>query len=173
MKFLCNFFKMLKKDETDLGNELKIYSPLYGKTLKISEVPDSTFAQKLLGDGIAVKPFANGIVNAPISGKLIQFFETLHAFVIESKDGIQVLTHFGINSVNLKGEGFEAIAKEGDVVNAGDPIVKYDYEYIKNNCNSIVTPIVILDSDEYKKIKILVKPNEVVNSKTAIISVKK
>lgn len=141
-----------KKEEEKKDVIVRVFSPLDGRVLPLSEVPDETFAQGLLGDGIGIEPLTSGIVKAPVSGKIIQLFETKHAFVVETKEGVQVLTHFGLNTVKLNGAGFEGIAKEGDLVKAGDPIVKFDYEFLKENADSIITPVVILESEEYKNI---------------------
>lgn len=141
-----------KKKEEVKVDKIKILAPIDGKVIPLSQVPDETFAQGLLGLGVGIEPSGSGIVKAPVSGTVIQLFETKHAFVIETAEGLQVLTHFGLNTVKLKGEGFEAIAKEGDNVKAGDSIVKYDLEFLKANADSVTTPVVVLESDDYPNV---------------------
>lgn len=142
-----------KKEEVKTVKTLKIVSPLDGNILSLDKVPDPTFAQGLLGMGVGIEPLESGYVKAPVSGKIIQLFETKHAFVVETSEGVNVLTHFGLNTVKLNGEGFEAIAKEGDEVKAGDPIVKFDYEFLKANADSVITPVVVLESEDYKLVE--------------------
>ncbi|WP_068449104.1 PTS sugar transporter subunit IIA [Caviibacter abscessus] len=150
MGFFANLFSK-KKEEVVTKNV--VVSPIAGKVIPISEVPDETFASKMLGDGVGIEPFASGVMVAPADGVISQLFETGHAFTIETKQRVNILVHFGLNTVELKGKGFEIIAKEGDTVKAGDPIIKYDLEFLKANSPSVITPVVILDSDEYTAIK--------------------
>lgn len=169
------FFDFLlgkKKEVEQTPVVVKIVSPLNGTVIPLSEVPDPTFAEEMLGKGVGVVPEESGVVSAPVSGTIIQLFETKHAFVVETEDGIQVLTHFGLNTVKLNGEGFEAVAKEGDKVNAGDPIVKYDLDFLKANADSIVTPVVVLEPDDFKNVESLV-PGKSVAGSTEIIVVEK
>lgn len=164
----CNKNKSIDRKEKNIS----VYSPIDGDILPLKEVPDVMFADGLLGDGIAVNPNKSGIMKAPISGKLVQLFETKHAFVVETEDGLQVLTHFGLNTVNLKGEGFKAIAKENDYVKLGDPIVEYDYEFLKEKAESLVTPIVILESEAYKEI-VKSDENNAIAGETKLLTVQK
>lgn len=168
MSFLNKIFG--KKNKEEKREKITIYSPLDGKCIKIGEVPDETFAKQLLGNGIAVEPSNKGIIKAPIDGKIIQLFETNHAFVIETQEGVNVLVHFGLNTVNLKGNGFERIAKEGDDVKVGDIILKYDYDCLKNSVDCLVSPVVILDSEEYTKIKIF-ENDDLISGETKIIEI--
>ena len=166
------FFDFLlgkKKEVEQTTVVVKIVSPLNGTVIPLSEVPDPTFAEEMLGKGVGVVPEESGVVSAPVSGTIIQLFETKHAFVVETEDGIQVLTHFGLNTVKLNGEGFEAVAKEGDKVNAGDPIVKYDLDFLKANSDSVVTPVVVLEPDDFKNVESLVPGKSVARSTEIIV----
>ena len=151
------FFDSLfgKKKEVEKRSVIKVVAPVDGNVIPLSQVPDETFAQGLLGLGVGIEPLESGYVKAPVAGTIIQLFETKHAFVVETPEGLNVLTHFGLNTVKLKGEGFEAVAKEGDKVNAGDPIVKFDLEFLKANADSVVTPVVVLESDDYPNVTAL------------------
>ncbi len=147
------FSKLFSKKEEPKVLKSIIKAPINGRVLPISEVPDETFATKMLGDGIGIEPVESGTIVAPVDGVIGQLFETGHAFTVETKEGVNILVHFGLNTVELKGQGFEIIAKEGDNVKAGDPIIKYDLEFLKANSPSVITPVVVLDSEEYKSIK--------------------
>ena len=135
------FSKLFSKKEEPKVLKSIIKAPINGRVLPISEVPDETFATKMLGDGIGIEPVESGTIVAPVDGVIGQLFETGHAFTVETKEGVNILVHFGLN------------AKEGDNVKAGDPIIKYDLEFLKANSPSVITPVVVLDSEEYKSIK--------------------
>ncbi|WP_064591640.1 PTS glucose transporter subunit IIA [Streptobacillus moniliformis] len=173
MGFLCRLFGKCKREETKKSNEIKIISPLDGKVIPLEEVPDPTFAQALLGNGVGIEPLTSGVIKSPVDGTIIQLFETKHAFVVETEDGVQVLTHFGLNTVKLKGEGFEIITKEGSKVKAGDPIVKFDYDFLKSNADSLITPVVILETEEYKSVIPVKGIDTAISGETVIINIEK
>lgn len=131
-----------------------IVSPLNGKLCKLEEVPDEVFSQKMLGDGVAVIP-TDGTICSPVAGVVSQITDTLHAYCITSDDGLDILIHFGIDSVKLKGEGFEVLVKEGDKVTPGTPICKANIELIKEKGYNLHTPVLITNMDEIKNIKTL------------------
>ncbi len=164
------FFDKLfgKKEEVKENKKIIIKAPITGKVVDIKEVPDETFAQKLLGDGVGIIPEKSGNIVSPVKGTLIQLFETLHAFTVETEDGVNVLVHFGLNTVELKGHGFTKIANEGDKVEVGDVIIKYDLDYLKENAPSVVTPVIILDSEEYTKIDVIIDKNVAEGNDTVI-----
>lgn len=170
---LFDFFK--KKDKEEMNDEkleLKIYSPTKGKLVDITMVPDATFSEKMLGDGVAIIPDKNGLLCAPVDGRITQLINSLHAFTMETEDGVNILVHFGINTVQLKGEGLKAFATEGDFVKAGDKIIEYDYELITQKGYDTITSVIILDSEEYDSIdKYLEK--DLVDLNSEIITVKK
>ncbi len=102
---------LVSDDKKDTGT-IEIVAPLSGEIVNIEDVPDVVFAEKIVGDGIAIKPTGNKMV-APVDGTIGKIFETNHAFSIESDSGIELFVHFGIDTVELKGEGFKRIAEEG------------------------------------------------------------
>ncbi|MEF1296966.1 PTS glucose transporter subunit IIA, partial [Vibrio parahaemolyticus] len=106
--------KLVSDDSADAG-AIEIIAPLSGEIVNIEDVPDVVFAEKIVGDGIAIKPAGNKMV-APVNGTIGKIFETNHAFSIESDDGVELFVHFGIDTVELKGEGFTRIAEEGQTV---------------------------------------------------------
>jgi glucose PTS system EIICBA or EIICB component len=123
------------------GREERFVSPIKGKIIPITEVPDQVFSGKMMGDGFAIEP-AEGLVVSPVNGKIINVFPTKHAIGIESEQGREILIHFGIDTVKLKGEGFESFVSEGDTVKAGQKLLKVDLSFIKENAPSVITPIV-------------------------------
>ena len=129
-----------------------INAPINGTLIELEKVDDEVFSSKMAGDGLAIIP--NGdTFTAPIDGVITKIFSTNHAFSIKSKDDLEVLVHIGLETVALKGEGFERLANEGDKVKAGDPIIKVDLEYIKAHAKDIVTPILISDESKVKHIE--------------------
>lgn len=131
--------KEVKKEET-------IVAPLTGKIVGIEEVPDPTFAQKMMGDGIAIEP-TEGVVVSPVDGEIVQFFHTKHAIGIQSEAGAEILIHVGLETVSMNGEGFEGHVNVGDKVKAGDKLLSFDLGLIKEKAASTVTPIVITNGD--------------------------
>ncbi|MFD2046425.1 PTS system trehalose-specific EIIBC component [Ornithinibacillus salinisoli] len=130
-------------------NEVLIYAPISGNIVQLEEVPDPTFSQKMMGDGIAIEP-TDGKVVAPFDGEVVQIFPTKHAIGLVSDSGIEVLIHIGLETVALKGEGFETHVRQGDKVKAGEPLVTFDLEFIKEKAKSLVTPIVITNGDQFE-----------------------
>ncbi|MFC0322275.1 PTS glucose transporter subunit IIA [Gallibacterium melopsittaci] len=127
--------------------EVEIYAPLTGEIVNIEDVPDVVFSEKIVGDGVAIRPKGNKIV-APVDGVIGKIFETNHAFSMESKEGIELFVHFGIDTVELKGEGFTRIAQEGQTVKRGDTVIEIDLELLEAKAKSVLTPIVISNMDE-------------------------
>ena len=160
-----------KLDNYYLKNEgsVIIESPLIGKYVKLEDVPDQAFATKSLGDGIAVDP-DDPYVYAPSNGKIAFLFPTKHAIGFECDNGISLLIHLGIDTVELKGKGFEALVKQGDVVTQGTRLIKMDLEYLKNNSKSIISPIIVSDLDKNKKVEIVA--NNHIGLNEAIIKIK-
>lgn len=124
------------------NNEFLI--PVSGTVIDLEQVPDQVFSQKLMGDGFAIDPTSNDVY-APISGTIVSMFP--HAFGIQGDDGLEVLVHIGIDSVNLDGEGFTLHKNQGDRVKAGDLIVTADFVYLKDHIPSIVTPVIFTSAD--------------------------
>jgi len=150
--------------------ETTIASPLKGKVLPITEVPDQVFAGKMMGDGFAVEP-VDGEIVSPVDGKVVNVFPTKHAIGLLSKGGREILIHFGIDTVKLQGEGFTAFVKEGDEVKVGQTLMKADIEAIKDKVPSIITPVVFTNLAEGESISIE-KSGLVNKGETNIISIK-
>ena len=125
---------------------IPVLAPLPGTVVALSDVPDQVFADQIVGSGVALDPDRTRgtlMVTAPISGKILKLHP--HAFVILGH-GVGVLVHLGIDTVKLKGEGFELLATEGDTVEAGAPIVTFDPTKIATTGYSVICPVVVMDS---------------------------
>jgi PTS system beta-glucosides-specific IIC component len=120
----------------------EIHVPIPGARIDLSEVPDEMFSQKLLGDGFAIRP-TEGKVYAPFDGTVEMIFDTYHAIGLKSTTGTEVLIHIGIDTVNLKGEGFTPKVKAGDQIKTGDLLMAFDINKIINNGYAIETPVVV------------------------------
>lgn len=131
--------------------EVIIKSPVCGKIVPIEKVPDTVFSGKIMGDGIAIEP-DDTIVFAPVDGELAVLFPGGHAFGIRTKEGLEILVHIGIDTVELKGEGFKKLIKQGERVNTDKRLIEFDLNIIKQKSPSIISPIVITNMQIVKKI---------------------
>ncbi|BAF73184.1 PTS sugar transporter subunit IIA [Sulfurovum sp. NBC37-1] len=139
---MFGFFKRKRRD---------VFSPVDGQLLTLESVDDEVFSQRMAGDGLAILPVGE-VFTAPIDGVVTKIFSTNHAYSVKSDQDLEVMVHIGLETVALKGEGFERLAQEGDEVKAGDPIIKADLNYIKAHAKDIVTPILITDESKYEAI---------------------
>ena len=130
----------------------EVYAPVDGQVVGLEQVDDEVFSQGLAGDGVAIKPVSD-IFTAPISGKVSKIFTTNHAYSIKSDKDLEVLVHIGLDTVNLKGEGFERLVNEGDEVKAGDGIIKVDLAYLDAHAKDTITPILISEESDVKMIE--------------------
>lgn len=160
-------FNLFKKKK-DL--ELKIYAPLNGKIVPLEDVPDPVFSQKMMGEGAAIIP-TDGHVHSPVDGKVIQVAPTKHAVGIETEDGTQILIHFGLETVALKGEGFSVKVAQGDDVKKGQPLLEADFDHIRESVEHIITPIIITNSAQSDKTYKLATEKEAVAGETVILTV--
>lgn len=146
----------VEKTPEKVGNDTVIYAALHGEAIPLSEVPDPAFSAEILGKGMAIKP-VEGLVKSPIDGTVELMFETGHAVALKTKDGVEVLIHVGMDTVQLKGEGFETLAKAGDSVKVGDELIRFDKKLIEEKGYQTVTPIVITNSDNFGGIEEVAK----------------
>lgn len=167
---LFNKLKRMVSDEPVRKQNIRLLAPLSGEIVALENVPDVVFAEKIIGDGIAIKPSDNKVV-APCDGVISKIFETNHAFAMNSDSGLELFIHVGIDTVELKGEGFTRIAHEGQIVKAGDVILEFDLNLLAAKAKSTLTPVIISNMDEIKE---LTKYNGAVTLITdAILSVRK
>ena len=143
-------FDIFKKKEKTI---VTIYSPINGKVIELKEVPDEAFAQKMVGDGCAIEP-DKGSICSPIEGQLMNIFPTNHAIIFETIDGLEMIVHFGIDTVKLDGKGCQKLREPGPI-KVGDEIVKYNLDEIKDNVPSTRSPIIINNMEKVEKIEVL------------------
>ena len=143
-------FDIFKKKEKIV---VTIYSPVNGKVIELKEVPDEAFAQKMVGDGCAIEP-DKGVICSPIEGQLMNIFPTNHAIIFETIDGLEMIVHFGIDTVKLDGKGFQKLREPGPI-KVGDEIVKYNLDEIKDGVPSTKSPIIINNMEKVEKIEVL------------------
>lgn len=137
--------------------KITVVAPFAGEVVSMDQVPDPVFAQRMLGDGIAVNPPQRaGVIDvvAPISGTIRKIFKTLHAFAIIGDDGAEVLVHIGLETVELKGEHFEALVEAGAHVDAGTPIMRVDVDAIREKGLTPITPVVFTKHGQVKDVVI-------------------
>ena len=127
--------------------EFKLYAPIEGQVIPITEVPDPVFAEKMTGDGVGIMP-AVGKIFSPVNGTVTTVFDTLHAYGITTDDGIDILIHFGLETVALGGEGFTALVQAGDAVKVGDPLAEVDLDFLKSKEIVLATPVIICDGTD-------------------------
>jgi len=139
------FGKQPPKEET-------IVAPLSGTVVRLEDVPDPVFAQKMMGDGIAIDP-TDGDVVAPVDGEIIQLFPTKHAVGLRSEAGVELLIHVGIDTVSMNGEGFTAYVKAGDRVKRGERLLSVDFSLVREKAKSAVTPIIITNGDAIESLE--------------------
>lgn len=129
-----------------MNQTIAITSPLSGEVIRLEQVPDLAFAQKRMGDGVAIIP-SNGRLMAPFDGIVLHLVSTKHAIIVEHASGLQLLMHFGLNTVQLQGEGFIAHVANGDRVYAGQLMMEIDLDLIESLGYSTLTPIVVANED--------------------------
>lgn len=132
---------------------LELVNPIKGEIIKIQEVPDEVFADKMLGDGFAIKPKDNNVY-AAADGKIKILFPTKHAIAIQTDEGIEILIHIGIDTVRLAGDGFTAHVKQGDSVKKGDLLITFDKKLLMKKAKSLLSPVIITNMDSIDKIDV-------------------
>jgi phosphoenolpyruvate-protein phosphotransferase len=131
---------------------LTLKAPLSGYLVPIERVPDPVFSQKMVGDGIALDPVSQSLV-APCDGEVVMLHPANHALTLAIADGIELLMHIGLDTINLKGKGFTSRVKNGDKVKAGDPLIDFDADFIATHAKSLLTMIVVTNPDRVESFK--------------------
>lgn len=150
----------MEKREQNIPEEKKpqpavtIGSPITGKAAPLSQAPDEGFAEGMMGDGVVVTP-EDPLVKAPADGTITFVFDTGHALGFETEDGVNLLIHIGIDTVNLKGKGFEILVKEGQKVKKGQNLIRLDLKFLKENAPSLVSPVLCPELTEYQSVRLL------------------
>ena len=143
---MFQFFKK-KPDLEKTGLELTAMTD--GRCIPLEEVNDPVFSGKALGDGIAIVP-EDCVIAAPCDGTVSMLAETLHAFGMTRDDGLELMVHIGIDTVALKGEGFEALVSQGDQVKKGEPLIRFDAAFMEKKGIDMTTMLILLNPGQYQ-----------------------
>lgn len=138
-------FDKFKKKGIEIG------APVAGECVPLSEVSDPTFGEGILGKGVAIRPGSGRIV-APADGTVSTIFPTGHAVAVTTPEGAEILVHFGLDTVSLKGEHFTTHVTDNQQVKKGDLLIEVDVEKVKEAGFDVITPVVICNSDEFTSI---------------------
>ncbi|OKB65221.1 PTS N-acetyl glucosamine transporter subunit IIABC [Serratia marcescens] len=148
-----------------------LVAPVTGEVVALDQVPDEAFASKAVGDGLAIRP-TDKIVVAPADGTVVKIFNTNHAFCLETDKGAEIVVHMGIDTVALEGQGFKRLVEEGAEVKAGQPILELDLDYLNANARSMISPVVVSNSDDYAGLAALAS-GSVVAGQTKLYEIQK
>ena len=149
--------------------KILLRSPLSGTQVRIEDIPDFVFSEKIVGDGAAVNPSEEGVVRAPCAGRIKVAFSAGHAVEMTTDEGVDILIHVGIDTVEMNGAGFEALAGQGDAVEQGQPLFRFDLEAIRAAGKCPISPVVITNMSCVKKLEVL--PGPYTAGKTPILEV--
>lgn len=153
-----------------LVEKIQILAPIKGIIKDITEVPDDTFAQKILGDGVAILP-EEGKVYAPADGIVENIMDSKHGIMFRTNQGVELLIHIGLETVNLKGKYFTAHVENGAKVKAGELLVEFDLNSIKNDGYNTITPVVVTNTDDYIRTVPMFKSSESVQTGDCILTI--
>ncbi|KAI4449441.1 PTS system beta-glucoside-specific EIIBCA component [Eubacterium plexicaudatum ASF492] len=129
-----------------------IAAPLNGTAVPLTEVNDAVFSQKVLGDGAAILP-SEGKVFSPVDGEVSALFETKHAIGLTSSEGVELLIHIGIDTVNLQGKYYTAYVQNGDTVKRGDLLISFDKDAIEKEGFETITPVLVSNTADFKSVQ--------------------
>ena len=147
-------FKKLFGGNKTIDVNVEVFAPISGEYVAIEDIPDPVFAQKMMGEGFGIKP-AEGIVVAPFDGEVVNVFKpSNHAVGVKAANGLEVLVHVGLETVQLGGEGFEALVNTGDKVTKGQELLKFDIDTIDSKVKSTISPVIITNTDDAEEINI-------------------
>jgi len=130
-------------------SRFKFLSPLSGQVWLLERLPDPVFAQKMVGDGLSIDP-TDAVLVAPCDGEVTTLHAAKHAVTLSTAEGVELLMHVGIDTVAMKGEGFNPRVSIGDKVKAGDPLIEFDLDFVATRAKSLLTQIVITNSERVK-----------------------
>ena len=142
-------FQFFKKKPDLEKTGLVLTAMTDGRCIPLEEVNDPVFSGKALGDGIAIVP-EDCVIAAPCDGTVSMLAETLHAFGMTRDDGLELMVHIGIDTVALKGEGFEALVSQGDQVKKGEPLIRFDAAFMEKKGIDMTTMLILLNPGQYQ-----------------------
>lgn len=160
------------KEEVATGATVSILSPLTGEAKELSQANDPVFAQGVMGQGVLIQP-SEGKLVAPVDATVSVLFPTKHAVGLVSTDGVELLMHIGMDTVNLEGQGFTAHVAQGDSVKAGDLLITFDIKAIKAAGYLTETPVIITNQDAFAPADLPNLPTSVVAGQALLAAVKK
>lgn len=160
---------VIASNEED-NKEETIYSPLKGEVIELKNINDQAFASEALGKGIAIEP-TEGKVSSPVKGTVTMLFNTNHAIGITSDSGVEILIHIGMDTVNLDGQGFKALVKNGDKIEVGQDLIEVDLELLKEKGFETVTPIVVTNTDDMVDVIPVANNKKIIEKKEELITV--
>ena len=143
-------FGFLNKNKKE--NNIIIKSPVVGRCFDISEIPDEVFSSKMLGNGIGFES-SEGILYAPVDGVILMVFPTKHAMILKSIEGLEILLHIGIDTVEMKGEGFQVFVEKDQQVKAGDKLLAFNNNLIKAKAKSNLSALVLTDNEMMQSVE--------------------
>ncbi|MET3942589.1 PTS system trehalose-specific IIC component [Paenibacillus sp. PvP094] len=150
-------------------NTLEVMAPLTGTAVPLDQVPDPAFAEKQMGEGVAIEPSGNRVV-APFDAQVAHVIKSKHAVILEHASGLQILIHVGINTVSLKGEGFNMHVEAGEHVRAGQTLLEFDRNVIEAAGHPLITPIIIPDGQDMVD-RVEVTTGDVTSNRNGILTV--
>jgi len=157
------------KNDTQQPALATLVAPVSGEIVMLEQVPDAAFSSKAVGDGVAINPTGELVV-APLAGTIVKIFATHHAFCLESEEGIEIIVHMGIDTVALEGKGFERLVEEGAEVVQGQPILRMDLAYLSEHAPSMISPIVVSNSDDYAQLTLKAE-KQVIAGQTTLLAI--
>ena len=161
---MCMFGFMKK------SKEISLYAPVNGKMINIEDVSDKVFSSKMMGDGVAFQ-FNDSYVLAPCDCTVTLIPDTLHAVGLKTTQGLEILVHIGLDTVQLNGQGFKKLVNQGQSIKQGTPMIEINHEFMKANHIDLTTPMVILNKDDFDIMKIT--PKHVTANQDIVIECKK
>lgn len=157
------------KDAAEYNQPTKLYAPVNGQTLPLTEVKDEVFSSEAMGKGLAFVP-SEGLLRAPADGTVVLVFPTGHAIGMQTAAGAEILMHIGMDTVNLQGKGSETLVEKGQAVKAGDPLVKFNLAAIKQAGYDPTMPMVVTNSVKYHEVKAVAKDTVAVGDEVLELS---
>ena len=156
LSFIITYFLYKDEEGVELTSEEVVptealAAPVAGKVVPLAKVEDEIFSSEMLGKGIAILPEEN-ILKSPVKVEIVTIFDTQHAIGLKTDDDVEVLIHIGIDTVNLKGQHFNALAKVGDRVEVGTPIMEVDFASVKEAGYDIITPVIVTNTAAFKNV---------------------
>lgn len=150
MGFLDKLFEK-GKNSAPVCEPLTVYAPAEGDVIALEQFPDELFSQEVLGPGCGILPSGDKVV-APFNGTVSQLSDTLHAIGVTSSDGVEVLIHIGVDTVEMAGQGFRAFVKNGQKINRGDKLISFDRQAIKAAGHPDAIAVIVTNSDEFSSV---------------------